>query len=171
MKYRAAKRFWARTSDLGMGLPWSSPLGLAVAYMVIRQVLMLWLAMFLGGPGWQEIWSLKVGMGLSVTGWFHITNAAVIGFVATDMRLNQKDFTRGDFAALRSYTIGLLGEDRGPNSMQAMAVIELDCDYNLRYERMLQTFVWRSRSIDETVTPDIRNRYNDRSIPIGVRDE
>ena len=53
------------------------------------------------------------------------------------MRLNEKGFSRGDWGALRGYIIGILGDDRGPNSIQASAEVELDVDYDLRYEHVI----------------------------------
>jgi len=50
----------------------------------------------------------------------------------TGSRLNQKSFDEWD--ELRGHIIGVLGDDRGPNSIQSTAEVELDCDYNLRYE-------------------------------------
>ena len=84
MRSRFARRFWKRINNVGAGLPWSNPLGIAVAYMVIRQVLMLWLAMFVRGPGWQELWMMNAGLGLPLPAWFHILNAFVVAFVIVD---------------------------------------------------------------------------------------
>jgi hypothetical protein len=84
MKHRAAKRFVIRTSDSGFGQPWSSRLGIAVTYMVIRQVLMLWFAMLLGSPSWNELWDAGIVGGISMRGFLHWTNAAVIVFVVVD---------------------------------------------------------------------------------------
>jgi len=53
------------------------------------------------------------------------------------MQLNQKGFERGDWGALRGYIIGILGDERGPNSIQDSAEVELDCDYNLKYEHVI----------------------------------
>ena len=38
------------------------------------------------------------------------------------------------FAQLRKRIIGLVGDDTGPGSLAASTEIELDCDYNLRFE-------------------------------------
>ena len=84
MKHRAAKRFVARTSDPGIGLPWSTRLGIAVTYMVIRQVLMLWFAMLLGSSGWNDLWDAGIVAGISMRGFVHLTNAAVILYVLAD---------------------------------------------------------------------------------------
>jgi biopolymer transport protein ExbD len=236
MKYRAAKRFWARSSELDRGLPWSSPLGIAVTYMVVRQLVMLLFYFFLGGREWVEFWSSEVFLGLSLRGWFHVTNAAVIVFVVTDfwrfmtnrgsksramllvyafallvlsgmqyaiwparcpesdwwyvpegdfqikmryaalfagapetdppppmtlvlradgngdvasMRLDEKSFLPGDWEAVRVHVIGILGDDRGPNSNQATAEVELDCDYNLRYEHVIDAITAVSGYRDE----------------------
>lgn len=53
------------------------------------------------------------------------------------MQLNQKGFKREDWGALRGYIIGVLGDDRGPMSIQDSAEVELDCDYNLHYEHVI----------------------------------
>jgi hypothetical protein len=53
------------------------------------------------------------------------------------MQLNQRGFERGDWGALRGYIIGVLGDERGPMSIQDSAEVELDCDYNLRYEHVI----------------------------------
>jgi hypothetical protein len=53
------------------------------------------------------------------------------------MQLNQKGFDTGDWGALRGYIIGVLGDERGPMSIQDSAEVELDCDYNLRYEHVI----------------------------------
>jgi biopolymer transport protein ExbD len=69
------------------------------------------------------------------------------------MRLNEKGFSRGDWGALRGYIIGILGDDRGPNSIQASAEVELDCDYDLRYEHVIDaiTAVSGYKSDDDNV--------------------
>lgn len=81
MKYRTARRFVGRTSNLGLGLPGPSRLGIVVTYMVIREVLMLWLAMFIGLP---SLWDAEVAAGITMRGFIHITNAAFILFVIVD---------------------------------------------------------------------------------------
>jgi hypothetical protein len=84
MRSRFARRYWQRIDHVGEGLPWSSPLGIAVAYLVIRQVLMMWLAMFVGGPGWHEFWTMNAGLGMPLPAWFVILNALVTAFVVVD---------------------------------------------------------------------------------------
>jgi biopolymer transport protein ExbD len=38
---------------------------------------------------------------------------------------------------LRQEIIGLIGDERGPGSIQEEAEVELDCDFNLRYEHVI----------------------------------
>jgi biopolymer transport protein ExbD len=49
--------------------------------------------------------------------------------------LNEKAFT--DWRSLNNYMIGIIGNERGPGSRQETAEVELDCDYNLRYENVV----------------------------------
>jgi hypothetical protein len=53
------------------------------------------------------------------------------------MHLDEMDFAGDDFAALRSCAIDIFGDDRGPNNRRTTTEIELDCDYNLRYENVI----------------------------------
>jgi len=50
--------------------------------------------------------------------------------------LNENRFA--DFNQLHQYIIGVIGDERGPGSRQATAEVELDCDYNLRYENVVR---------------------------------
>lgn len=50
--------------------------------------------------------------------------------------LNENRFN--DFKGLHQYIIGVIGNERGPGSRQATAEVELDCDYNLRYENVVR---------------------------------
>jgi biopolymer transport protein ExbD len=44
----------------------------------------------------------------------------------------------GGMEALRLEIIGLIGDDRGPGSIQESAEVELDCDFQLHYEHVIQ---------------------------------
>lgn len=48
------------------------------------------------------------------------------------MSLNEKSFQ--EFKDLHAYIISIVGDARGPGSIQETAEVELDCDYNLKYE-------------------------------------
>lgn len=50
--------------------------------------------------------------------------------------LNDNRFA--DFNGLHQYIIGVIGNERGPGSRQATAEVELDCDFNLRYENVVR---------------------------------
>ena len=50
--------------------------------------------------------------------------------------MNERSLPNMD--ALRNEIIGLIGDDRGPGSVQETAEVELDCDYGLRYEHVIQ---------------------------------
>jgi len=52
------------------------------------------------------------------------------------IRLNERGF--GDFEALRGHVAGVIGNERGPNSIQESAEIELDCDFNLHYKYVIE---------------------------------
>ncbi|MBC8355927.1 MAG: biopolymer transporter ExbD [Planctomycetes bacterium] len=49
---------------------------------------------------------------------------------------------------LRIRIIGFVGDDRGPGSIQETAEVELDCDYGLRYEHVIQAITAVSGDID-----------------------
>ena len=55
---------------------------------------------------------------------------------------------------LRGAIIEVIGDDRGPGSIQETAEVELDCDYGLRYEHVVQaiTAVSGVREDDDTIT-------------------
>lgn len=62
--------------------------------------------------------------------------------------LNENRFN--DFKQLHQYIIGVIGSERGPGSRQATAEVELDCDYNLRYEYVVRAV----SSVSGYVGPD-----------------
>ena len=55
----------------------------------------------------------------------------------TGIALNDNSFGTS-YASLRDYIIGIIGDDRGPGSLQETAEVELDCDYNLKYDNVVQ---------------------------------
>ena len=54
-----------------------------------------------------------------------------------------------NFESLRNYIISILGDERGPGSAQETAEVELDCDYNLRYENVIKAITAVSGYLDE----------------------
>ncbi|MCA9142287.1 MAG: biopolymer transporter ExbD [Planctomycetaceae bacterium] len=70
------------------------------------------------------------------------------GGVLAGMSLNDKGV--GTMEALRLEIIGVVGDDRGPGSIQETAEVELDCDYGLRYEHVIQAITAVSGYIDDT---------------------
>jgi biopolymer transport protein ExbD len=56
------------------------------------------------------------------------------------------------FAALHEEIIGLVGREGGPGSLAEQAEVELDCDYNLRYENVVEAIT----AISGYVSPDRR---------------
>ena len=70
------------------------------------------------------------------------------GGMLAGMSLNEKGV--GTMEALRLEIIGVVGDDRGPGSIQETAEVELDCDYGLRYEHVIQAITAVSGYIDDT---------------------
>ena len=58
-------------------------------------------------------------------------DGALAGITVNDTR------TFGNFGELNQFIIGLVGREGGPG--QQDAEVELDCDYNLRYEHVIET--------------------------------
>jgi len=54
-------------------------------------------------------------------------NGELVGISAND-----RDFGTS-FAALHNHILGLIGDERGPGSIQESAEVELNCDYGLHY--------------------------------------
>ncbi len=52
------------------------------------------------------------------------------------LSLNEKTFR--EFKDLHEYIISIIGDARGPGSVQETAEVELDCDYNLKYEHVVE---------------------------------
>jgi biopolymer transport protein ExbD len=63
------------------------------------------------------------------------------------IRLNDNNFGVS-FDGLHNYIIGIIGDERGPGSVQETAEIELDCDYNLRYEYVINAVTAVSGYVD-----------------------
>jgi biopolymer transport protein ExbD len=64
------------------------------------------------------------------------------------LSLNNNSFE--DFEQLHNYIIAIIGPERGPGSAQETAQVELDCDYNLRYEYVVRAITAVSGHLDET---------------------
>lgn len=54
----------------------------------------------------------------------------------TGMKMNDQNVTT--FEDLHRRLLGLVGTDSGPNSLAAGTEVELDCDYDLRYEYVIR---------------------------------
>ncbi len=70
------------------------------------------------------------------------------GGLLAGMSLN--DQSVGTMEDLRMQIIGVVGDDRGPGSIQETAEVELDCDYGLRYEHVIQAITAVSGYKDDT---------------------
>ena len=55
----------------------------------------------------------------------------------TGIHLGQRPLGR-DFDTLRAEVLAIIGSDRGPGSIAELSEIELDCDYNLNYEYVIE---------------------------------
>jgi biopolymer transport protein ExbD len=65
-------------------------------------------------------------------------------------QISLNDNTFGvNFESLHNYIIGIIGDERGPGSVQDTAEIELDCDYNLRYENVVKAITAVSGYVDD----------------------
>ncbi|HTN74580.1 MAG TPA: biopolymer transporter ExbD [Pirellulaceae bacterium] len=53
------------------------------------------------------------------------------------IKLNDNSFGTS-FEQLRDYIIGVVGDERGPGSIQETAEVELDCDFGLKYENVVK---------------------------------
>ncbi|MEO8496016.1 MAG: biopolymer transporter ExbD, partial [Planctomycetota bacterium] len=70
------------------------------------------------------------------------------GGMLAGMALNDRSV--GTMEALRLEIIGVVGDDRGPGTIQETAEVELDCDYGLRYEHVIQAITAVSGYVDAT---------------------
>lgn len=63
------------------------------------------------------------------------------------IRLNERVIE--SFDALRLEIIGIIGDQRGPGSIQETAEVELDCDSNLNYEHVIDAITAVSGYMDD----------------------
>jgi biopolymer transport protein ExbD len=63
------------------------------------------------------------------------------------LQLNDRQLESMD--ALRLEIIGIIGDQRGPGSIQESAEVELDCDYQLNYEHVIAAITAVSGYIDD----------------------
>lgn len=63
------------------------------------------------------------------------------------IRLNERLFD--NWAAVRNQIVTILGNDRGPSSRQETTELEISCDYNLRYEHVINAITAVSGYVDE----------------------
>ncbi|MCH5376335.1 MAG: biopolymer transporter ExbD [Planctomycetes bacterium] len=66
----------------------------------------------------------------------------------TQISLNDKVLGTS-FTRLHNEIHDVIGDDRGPGSVQETAEVELDCDYNLRYEYVINAVTAVSGYLDE----------------------
>jgi biopolymer transport protein ExbD len=64
------------------------------------------------------------------------------------MSLGERSIATMD--ALRAEIVSIVGTDRGPGTTQETAEVELDCDYGLRYEHVIQAITAVSGYVDDT---------------------
>ena len=62
--------------------------------------------------------------------------------------LNENSFSPS-FTRLHDFIMGIIGDERGPGSVQDTAEVELDCDYNLRYEHVIEAITAVSGYVDD----------------------
>jgi biopolymer transport protein ExbD len=62
--------------------------------------------------------------------------------------LNDNNFGT-DFRSLHNYIISIIGDERGPGSVQETAEVELDCDYNLKYDNVIRAVTAVSGFVDD----------------------
>lgn len=67
------------------------------------------------------------------------------GVLFNDRNLDRTDPMR----ALRMEIVGLIGDDRGPGSIQDTAEVELDCDFALHYEHVIDAVTAVSGYVDD----------------------
>ena len=63
------------------------------------------------------------------------------------MQLNERSIS--SFDALRLEIIGIIGDQRGPGSIQESVEVELDCDSNLNYEHVIDAISAVSGYVDD----------------------
>jgi biopolymer transport protein ExbD len=71
---------------------------------------------------------------------FKLRLAAGAGGGLTEIRLNNNTFNpdNAGWKSLRDQIASIIGDERGPGSVQSTAEVELDCDYELRYENVIR---------------------------------
>ena len=62
--------------------------------------------------------------------------------------LNDNNFGT-NFDSLHNYIISIIGDERGPGSVQETAEVELDCDYHLRYDGVIRAVTAVSGFVDD----------------------
>jgi hypothetical protein len=62
--------------------------------------------------------------------------------------LNDNNFGTS-FESLHNYIISVIGDERGPGSVQETAEVELDCDYDLKYDNVVKAVTAVSGFIDD----------------------
>jgi biopolymer transport protein ExbD len=62
--------------------------------------------------------------------------------------LNDNNFGTS-FENLHNYIISVIGDERGPGSVQETAEVELDCDYDLKYDNVVKAVTAVSGFIDD----------------------
>ena len=65
-----------------------------------------------------------------------------------EIALNDRTFST--WRDLHNHVAGIVGDDRGPGSIQATAEIEIDVDFNLRYQHVIQAIT----AVSGSVQPD-----------------
>jgi biopolymer transport protein ExbD len=55
----------------------------------------------------------------------------------TGLALNQHQFAAGDWQGVQDHLLRLIGSSSGPGSLQESLEIEIDCDYQLRYDHAI----------------------------------
>ena len=72
--------------------------------------------------------------------------AAPDGSLALPISLNETNFD--NWEGLHQYIIGIIGDERGPGSIQETAEVELDADFDLRYENVISAITAVSGYVD-----------------------
>jgi len=62
--------------------------------------------------------------------------------------LNDNNFGTS-FESLHNYIISIIGDERGPGSVQDTAEVELDCDYDLKYDSVVNAVTAVSGFVDD----------------------
>jgi len=73
--------------------------------------------------------------------------SATSGGQLSKIKLNDNDFGTS-FEGLHRYIISVIGDERGPGSVQTTAEVELDCDPQLHYEHVIRAITAVSGYMD-----------------------